>query len=235
MWESIDAILRLWTDSEPYEWTGEFWTVNKPGPMFGGRLGFHLKPLQDPHPPISVSGLSPDSPSLEAAGERGYIPLSIAFNDDYLTGHWRSYSAGAERAGVKADRDKWGVVREVFVAETDEEAIKHRLAGGVGSFLEGYWLPLMKGVGLVGMYKPDPDMPDDEVTPEFVLRTSAMVGRSTRARADRSRQGDRRRLRNPAAAGHDFAATPEPLRASMELLSTEVMPRVNKENATATA
>jgi alkanesulfonate monooxygenase SsuD/methylene tetrahydromethanopterin reductase-like flavin-dependent oxidoreductase (luciferase family) len=236
MWESIDAILRLWTDPEPYEWTGEFWTVNKPAAMFGGRLGFHLEPFQDPHPPISVSGLSPDSPSLEAAGERGYIPLSIAFNNDYLKGHWASYTAGAVKSGIEADRGKWGVVREVFVAETDEEAVRHCLAGGVGAFLEGYWLPLMKGVGLIGMYKTDPEMSDHEVTPEFVLRTSAMVG-SVDTVVNRINEviettggfGTLLQL------GHDFAATPEPLRASMEMLSTEVMPMVNKENAAAAA
>ena len=91
MWEGIDAILRLWTDPEPYEWTGKFWTVNKPKTLPGGILGFHITPYQDPHPPISVSGVSPNSSSLEKAGERGFIPLSIAFNDDYLLGHWEGY------------------------------------------------------------------------------------------------------------------------------------------------
>ena len=62
MWESLDAILRLWSDPEPFEYEGKHWTVTKPAELFGGMLGFHLTPLQDPHPPISVSGLSPGSP-----------------------------------------------------------------------------------------------------------------------------------------------------------------------------
>jgi alkanesulfonate monooxygenase SsuD/methylene tetrahydromethanopterin reductase-like flavin-dependent oxidoreductase (luciferase family) len=228
MWESIDAILRLWSDPEPYEWTGEFWTVNKPETMPGGILGFHITPYQDPHPPISVSGVSPNSSSLEKAGERGFIPLSIAFNDNYLQGHWEGYERGAASAGLDADRGKWGIVREIFVAETDEEAVSLCLEGGVGDFLEGYWLPVVSRVGLLGMYKTDPDMPDSEVTTEFILRNSAMVG---------SVDTVVERIRSSAEAvggfgtllqlGSDFSENPAALRQSMELLTQEVMPRVN--------
>lgn len=228
MWESIDAILRLWTDPEPYEWTGEFWTVNKPATYPGEILGFHIAPYQDPHPPIAVSGVSPNSSSLEKAGERGFIPLSIAFNDDYLSGHWEGYERGARSAGLEPDRRRWGIVREIFVAETDEEAVRLCLEGGVGDFLSGYWLPVVTEVGLLGMYKTDPDMPDSEVTTEFILRNSAMVGSvdTVVERIQRSAEavggfGTLLQL------GSDFSAEPAALRRSMELLSEEVMPRVN--------
>lgn len=227
MWEGIDAILRLWTDPEPYEWTGEFWTVNKPKPV-GDILGFHIKPYQDPHPPISVSGVSPNSSSLEKAGERGFIPLSIAFSDEYLLGHWEGYERGAQSAGLEADREKWGIVREIFVAETDEEAVQLCLEGGVGDFLSGYWLPVVTQVGLLGMYKVDPEMPDSEVTVEYILRNSAMVGSvdTVVERIQRSAEqvggfGTLLQL------GSDFSANPGALRRSMELLAQEVMPRVN--------
>jgi alkanesulfonate monooxygenase SsuD/methylene tetrahydromethanopterin reductase-like flavin-dependent oxidoreductase (luciferase family) len=228
MWEGIDAILRLWSDPEPYEWTGEFWTVNKPKTLPGGILGFHITPYQQPHPPISVSGVSPNSSSLEKAGERGFIPLSIAFNDDYLLGHWEGYERGARSAGLEPDREKWGIVREIFVAETDEEAVRLCLEGGVGEFLAGYWLPVVTQVGLLGMYKVDPDMPDSEVTVEYILRNSAMVGSvdTVVERIQRSAEsvggfGTLLQL------GADFSANPGALRRSMELLTEEVMPRVN--------
>jgi alkanesulfonate monooxygenase SsuD/methylene tetrahydromethanopterin reductase-like flavin-dependent oxidoreductase (luciferase family) len=232
MWESLDAILRLWTDPEPYEWTGEFWTVNKPGPMHGGILDFHIKPLQDPHPPISVSGVSPNSSTLKAAGERGFIPLSIAFSDAYLEGHWDSYVAGAEAAGREADSGKWGIVREIFVAETDEEAVRLCLEGGVGDFLSGYWLPVVKGVGLLDMYKTDPSVPDSDVTVEYILRNSAMVGSvdtvAEKIEASADAIGSFGTL---LQLGADFSSNPGALRASMEMLANEVMPRVNKKLA----
>jgi alkanesulfonate monooxygenase SsuD/methylene tetrahydromethanopterin reductase-like flavin-dependent oxidoreductase (luciferase family) len=228
MWESIDAILRLWSDPEPYEWQGEFWTVNKPAMMASGTFGWHMKPFQDPHPPISVSGVSPNSSSLEKAGERGFIPLSIAFSDDYLAGHWAGYEKGSLAAGLDPDRAKWGIVRELFVAETDEEAVRLCLDGGVGDFLSGYWLPVVKEVGLLGMYKTDPDMADSEVTVDYVIRNSAMVGSVDtvveRIVASVERTGGFGSL---LQLGSDFSTNPGAMRQSMELLSGEVMPRVN--------
>lgn len=234
MWESLDAIIRLWTDPEPYEWEGEYWKVNKPGPMYGGILGFHVYPFQKPHPPISVSGVSPNSSTLKAAGERGFIPLSIAFSDEYLGGHWASYAEGAKAAGLRPERDKWGIVREIFVAESDEEAVRLCLEGGVAEFLEGYWLPVVTANKLLGMYKTDPDVPDSEVTVEYILRNSAMVG-SVDTVAEK--------IERSAAAvggfgtllqlGADFSSNPGALRQSMELLANEVMPRVNRTLAAA--
>ena len=142
MWESIDAILRLWSDDEPYDWTGEYWTVNKPKPI-GEISAFHVKPYQSPHMPIAVTGVSPSSSTLKIAGERGFWRLSIAFSDAYLSGHWETYAEGAESTGLEPNRSDWGIVREVFVAETDEEAVQLCLQGGVGEFLEGYWLPVL--------------------------------------------------------------------------------------------
>jgi alkanesulfonate monooxygenase SsuD/methylene tetrahydromethanopterin reductase-like flavin-dependent oxidoreductase (luciferase family) len=236
MWESLEAILRLWTDPEPYEWTGKFWTVNKPAMSANGILGFHIKPYQDPHPPISVSGVSPSSSTLKAAGERGFIPLSIAFNDSYLQGHWDSYAAGARAAGREADHAKWGIVREIFVAETDEEAVRLCLEGGVGEFLSSYWLPVVTRVGLLDMYKADRSVPDSEVTTEYVLRNSAMVGSvdtvAEKIEASAEAVGGFGTL---LQLGADFSANPGALRNSMELLAREVLPRVNKKLAASAA
>ena len=178
MWESIDAILRLWSDDEPYDWTGEYWTVNKPKPI-GEISAFHVKPYQSPHMPIAVTGVSPSSSTLKTAGERGFWLLSIAFSDAYLSGHWETYAEGAESKGLEPNRSDWGIVREVFVAETDEEAVQLCLQGGVGEFLEGYWLPVLAQVGNLAMYKDDPDQPDSDITVEY--STSEMRPGSARS------------------------------------------------------
>jgi alkanesulfonate monooxygenase SsuD/methylene tetrahydromethanopterin reductase-like flavin-dependent oxidoreductase (luciferase family) len=227
MWESLEAMLRLWTDPEPFESQGAHWTVNKPAPLFDGKLGFHLTPLQQLHPPISVSGLSPESPSLKGVGERGLAPLSIAFGHDYLAGHWRAFAAGAEAAGREPDRDGWGIVWDVFVAESDEEAVRLCLEG-VGPYLEEFWLPLMVDVGLIGLYKGDPEMADSEVTPEYFLREASIVGSVEtvveKIEAARAATGGFGSLIQLA---QDFSAEPAPLRASMELLAQEVLPRLD--------
>ena len=104
-------------------YTGKFWTVNKPDTMFDF-LKPHIKPLQAPHPPIGVAGLSKGSDTLKLAGERGYIPMSLNLNPASVTSHWdsgvrRSVTA---KTGRKPKRSDWQLVREVFIADTDEEA-----------------------------------------------------------------------------------------------------------------
>ena len=62
--ESLDIILKLWTGDEPFKFEGKFWTVARAEPMFG-IFTPHLKPVQQPHPPIGVAGLSPSSDTLK--------------------------------------------------------------------------------------------------------------------------------------------------------------------------
>jgi alkanesulfonate monooxygenase SsuD/methylene tetrahydromethanopterin reductase-like flavin-dependent oxidoreductase (luciferase family) len=228
LWESLDAILRLWSEPEPFEADGEHWKIVKPADLFGGMLGFHLTPLQNPHPPISVSGLSPDSPTLEVCGERGYAPLSLAFGAEYLRGHWAAVEAGAEAAGRGADREQWGVVWDVFVADSDDEAVAHYLDSGVGDYLREFWLPLLADVGLIAMYKGDPAMADAEVTPDYFARNVAMIGSpDTVVEKIEAAQEETGGFGTLIQFGADFAGKPEPMRASMELLAGEVLPRVN--------
>ena len=76
MREALDIILKLWSTNEPFTYAGKYWTVKNPELMYGF-LKPHIKPLQTPHPPIGVAGLSKGSDTLKLAGERGYIPMSL--------------------------------------------------------------------------------------------------------------------------------------------------------------
>ncbi|MBD0860479.1 LLM class flavin-dependent oxidoreductase [Gordonia sp. zg691] len=227
MVESLDAVVRLWTEPGPYESSGRFWTVNKPGPMVDGFLDFHMQPFQRPHPPIHLSGLSPQSPTLRLCGERGYAPLSLALNTEYLAELWRTVEQGADTTGAVVDRSSWGIGWDVFVAETDEEALRLSLDSGMGAYLGEFWLPMLRGVGLASMYKADPDMSDADLTPEYYLRHCALVG-SVETVVDKIEESVARTggFGTLIQQGHDFADDRAPLRASMEMLATEVMPRV---------
>jgi alkanesulfonate monooxygenase SsuD/methylene tetrahydromethanopterin reductase-like flavin-dependent oxidoreductase (luciferase family) len=121
--EALEIILKLWSEPAPFTYKGKFWTVTKPDTMFDF-LKPHIKPVQAPHPPIGVAGLSKNSDTLKLAGERGFIPMSLNLNPAYVGSHWDSVEAGAAKAGRKANRQDWRLVREVFVADTDEEAWK---------------------------------------------------------------------------------------------------------------
>ena len=66
----------------------------------------HLKPLQSPHPPIGVAGLSKNSDTLKMAGEHGFIPMSLNLNPAYVGSHWEAVEEGAARAGRTAHRGR---------------------------------------------------------------------------------------------------------------------------------
>src|SRR5271154_5863775 len=58
--EALDIILRLWSDEPHFDFEGKYWKVSKPETMFGF-LKPHIRPVQLPHPPIGVAGLSKNS------------------------------------------------------------------------------------------------------------------------------------------------------------------------------
>lgn len=119
--EALEIMLRIWTEDEPWEHRGKYWNANGIAPMFEGLMRRHIKPYQKPHPPIGVTGFSAGSETLKLAGERGYIPMSLDLNTEYVATHWDAVEEGALRSGRTPDRRDWRLVREVLVAETDEQ------------------------------------------------------------------------------------------------------------------
>ena len=104
--ESLDIILKIWQNDGPFEYKGKYWNVSIPEPMYG-TLEFFLRPYQQPHPPIGVASVSYKSPTLMIAGERGFIPMSLALNADYCRSHWEAIEEGAQRTGRTPSRSDW--------------------------------------------------------------------------------------------------------------------------------
>jgi alkanesulfonate monooxygenase SsuD/methylene tetrahydromethanopterin reductase-like flavin-dependent oxidoreductase (luciferase family) len=134
MLESIDMVLKLWAEDPPYRLDGKFWTIaleQKIWPEF--KVGWIPRPFQQPHPPIALSLVTPNSSSAKTAGERGWIPLSgNFFHRRYLRGHWERYAEGCEAAGRRADPAIWRVARCVLVTESDAEADDYLAAPDTG-------------------------------------------------------------------------------------------------------
>ena len=124
--EAIDVMLKLWTSDPPYEHEGQFWQFSlKENVDEETQLGFIHKPLQQPHPPILVPGITRDSYSLKMAGRYGFAPFSAAVAaGNVLADNWETYARSAEEAGRKPDRADWRVARAIFLADTTEEAVK---------------------------------------------------------------------------------------------------------------
>jgi alkanesulfonate monooxygenase SsuD/methylene tetrahydromethanopterin reductase-like flavin-dependent oxidoreductase (luciferase family) len=155
--EALEIILKMWSEPGPWTHKGKYWTVNKPDTMFDF-LKPHIKPLQGPHPPIGVAGLSKNSDTLKLAGERGFIPMSLNLNPAYVGSHWDSVEAGAAKTGRKPSRRDWRLVREVFVADTDEEAWKLSTGDMMGRMMGEYFLPLLGHFGFKDYLKRAPEL-----------------------------------------------------------------------------
>jgi len=230
--ESLDMILRLWAADEPFTQQGKFWKIARPEPALGDTFRPFLKPVQAPHPPIGVAGLSPNSETLRLAGERGFLPMSLNLNAGYLASHWAAVEAGAASAGRRANRKDWRIVRNILVADTDAEARRLAIGGCMGRMEEEYALKLVRTFGMLGFLKHDPDVPDSDVTLDYMADHNWIVGSpgtvAEKLEALNQRVGGFGSL---LALGFDYIEDAGAWRHSLELLSGEVLPLINRGSA----
>ena len=223
--EALAIILKLWSEPAPWEFKGKHWTVNKPEMMFGF-LKPHIVPLQQPHPPIGVAGLSKNSDTLKMAGEFGYIPMSLNLNPGYVKSHWESVEEGAKRSGRIPDRRDWRLVREIFVADTDEEAWKLAVEGPMGRMMREYFLPLLSQFGFKDFLKHHPDVPDSDVTVEYCAQHNWLIGSpETVARKIEAVYNDVGGFGQLLVFGFDYVENPKAWENSLRLIAEEVKPR----------
>jgi alkanesulfonate monooxygenase SsuD/methylene tetrahydromethanopterin reductase-like flavin-dependent oxidoreductase (luciferase family) len=229
--EALEIILKLWSSDGAFEYKGKYWTVNGIDPMFG-TLKHHLKPLQTPHPPIGIAGLSPRSDTLEMAGEFGFMPLSLNLSREYLKDHWDSVVRGADKVGRVARRQDWRVVREVYIAETDAEARKLALNGMMGRAYREYLLPLFSQFRLLSVFKHDPSVPDSDVTPEYLCEHNWLVGSPGTVTQKLAQMYDESGgFGTLTVINFDFKDEFSAWSASQQALMQEVLPQFNRKAA----
>ena len=232
--ESLDMILNLWKNVDgPFKQEGKFWKMNVPNPedYEFASLKTHITPFQKPHPPIGVAAVSPGSSTLKLAGERGYIPLSLGLNPKYVASHWDSVMEGASETGRKPpSRSQWRIVRDIWVAETDQQAREGAINGMLGRAWKEYLLKLFGGnpPSIVTWMKHEESMLDEDVTIEYLLDHLWIVGSP-----DTVVNKLRTLYETVGGFGHliwltfDHAEDNEAYETSMKLLAEEVMPRLS--------
>jgi len=224
--EALDIILRLWTEDKPFEHKGKFWTVRQIEPMLG-MLKNHIKPLQKPHPPIGVAGLSKNSDTLKMAGEKGFLPMSLNLNPAYVGSHWDAVVEGARKSGRTPNRRDWRMVREVFVADTDAEAMRLSVGGMMGRMMREYFLPLLGAFQFLEFLKHDPAVPDSDVTPEYCARHNWVVGSPATVREKLEKIYEEvGGFGTILVFCFDYQENPSAWRNSMQMLAEEVMPKL---------
>jgi alkanesulfonate monooxygenase SsuD/methylene tetrahydromethanopterin reductase-like flavin-dependent oxidoreductase (luciferase family) len=226
--ESIETILKVWTSDPPYAIDGEFWNVSLKDriDLEMGIGGLH-KPYQLPHPPISVPCISRGSAGLEAAAAKGFLPFSHhMIGPSVLANQWETYALAAREAGRNPSLADWSVSRNVFVAETTEEAKRLARSNSLGRCIE-YILELTRrGPGL-GLWKRDADMSDEACNLDYFMDEIVIAGDPEevvrQVRALRERIGPFGKL---VLVAHDWDDKACWLR-NLDLFGKHVMPALN--------
>jgi alkanesulfonate monooxygenase SsuD/methylene tetrahydromethanopterin reductase-like flavin-dependent oxidoreductase (luciferase family) len=223
--ESVDMILRIWTSDPPYQIPGRFWSVNLGkhiDPEMG--LGALHKPLQKPHPPIAVPSISRRSAGIDKAAARGFslfshhmIPVQV------LTEQWATYRNAAAASGRRTSPANWRVTRNVYVADTTEEARRLARTNSLGRCIQ-YILELTRRGPGWAMWKRDASQTDAECNLDYFLDEVLIVGDPPEVcrqlRELRERIGQFGTL---VLVAHDWDDRTRWLR-SLELFAQEVVP-----------
>jgi alkanesulfonate monooxygenase SsuD/methylene tetrahydromethanopterin reductase-like flavin-dependent oxidoreductase (luciferase family) len=185
--------------------------------------------LQRPHPELVGTIAAPQSAGAVQMGAKGLHPLSAPFvHPNLLARHWDAYASGCQQANRVADRAHWRVARTVFVA--DREADVRRYAGTDGPYAH-YFHTLARKLtraGKAGVFDADgrplthaPVL--DELLSTLVIRGTADAVAAQLLELQRVTGGFGRLM----YAGIDWME-PELARRSMELMVTEVLPRMHR-------
>jgi alkanesulfonate monooxygenase SsuD/methylene tetrahydromethanopterin reductase-like flavin-dependent oxidoreductase (luciferase family) len=229
--ECINTVLKIWESEPPYNIEGKYWNVSVAKTMIPEiGQGFIMKPLQKPHPLIVGTAVAPHSQGVTEMAKRGWQPISANFlMPEWVKSHWPKYVEGREAVGAVASPSEWRVAKSIFVA--DDEATAQRYAHDPSGPYYFYFKQLVRklvGAGGRGnLFKTDPDMPNEMITPEYVTQRLVLAGTVDSVVAQllafREQVGDFGTL---LYACHDWI-DPVLAKRSMQLMAEQVMPRVN--------
>lgn len=230
MEEALGMMLELWTTEPPYKIKGKHWTIDmKEWTHHDIKLGYVPKPLQQPHPPIAISAMSPHSGSLKFAGRHGYIPVTANFIASWSAAtHWAAYCAGAEEGGITPDPTDWRVSRSIYVADSDAEAEAFvRQEGGAYDYYYEYLFHIFDRSNFKAPFVANRDDDPEQLTHKAVRDACVVYGSpetvAEKLLALREQIGD---FGTVVYAAHDWVDKAR-MKNSMRLMAEEVMPRIN--------
>lgn len=226
--EALDCILGIWDDPKPGNYKSKWWNFNIPENDDWIGVKYHMLPFQKPHPPIAVAGVSPKSETLYLAGEKGYIPMSINFTPaNLLKSHWNSVKEGANKTGKQPNRALWRIAREIYIADTTEQARQEALDGTIARDYTEYFLRTLSKFNMMKIFKSDPLIPDSSITLDYLVDNIWIVG---------SPDDVEMKIRNLyeevggfgvlLAMGHEWQPKDKWLK-SMHLLVNNILPRIH--------
>ena len=157
MEESLDAIMRLMSDSEPYSVKTDWFEMND--------AVLQLRPYQDPIVPVAVASV--ESPAgVTLAGKHGASVLSLSVPRDTIRKTSLAEETAAEH-GKEMHRKDWGVVMGMHLADSKKQAIQD-IKEGAGNIVTEYFGQTLGN--------PVPDVPRDQIVDYMVDHNQWIVG-----------------------------------------------------------
>lgn len=164
MHEALDIIEQLYASTDYIDYTGKFWNLD--------HKRIQVRPYQE-HPQFSVAGMS-GVHNFALCGERGYAALSIYFTPTTiennpgmpdLVAQGTALADAASTAGrdPARARNDWRICREVYVSDSKNAAMAE-----IRESLKQSYDYLFK-IGLKPLMKRDAEMPDAEVTFDWMV------------------------------------------------------------------
>jgi alkanesulfonate monooxygenase SsuD/methylene tetrahydromethanopterin reductase-like flavin-dependent oxidoreductase (luciferase family) len=114
--EAHDLILESWTRPGPFRWDGTHYHARVVNPW--------VLPLQKPHPPIFIPGVT-STDTIRFAAEHGYPYVGLNTTLDATKQIWALYDAAARAAGHEPGTQHRGYLMRAFVADREEDALRH--------------------------------------------------------------------------------------------------------------
>ena len=140
--EALDIMLKVWASDGGLEYQGQVLERER-----AGSDAAHAGPSFAPAA-AAASAYRNRRPrsrigNVELAGEHGFMPLSLNMSPGYVATHWEAVLRRRAAQRRTPSRQDWRIVREIFVADTDEEAHRNCVGGMMGRMMRQYLLPLM--------------------------------------------------------------------------------------------
>jgi alkanesulfonate monooxygenase SsuD/methylene tetrahydromethanopterin reductase-like flavin-dependent oxidoreductase (luciferase family) len=114
-WEAHDLIVKSWTSHDgPFNWEGKYFHHRQ--------VNIWPRPYQQPHPPVWVTALSPDS--ARQVAERGYVVACFLTGFQGTQVVFETYRARRAELGFPPPTpDRFAYAALVYTGETDAEGL----------------------------------------------------------------------------------------------------------------
>jgi alkanesulfonate monooxygenase SsuD/methylene tetrahydromethanopterin reductase-like flavin-dependent oxidoreductase (luciferase family) len=234
--EFFEIVRTAWTQ-DTFSYRGQFWQIPAPGTPwdiestrtmgrgvkdgFVTEIGIVPKPLQQPHPPI-MQPFSFSEPTIRWCARNGVQPILAPVNEGLEEFLFRVYHEEALAAGRDVvPGEGIGVLRDVIVADTDEEA--WAMWRESAAFVGAAWFAPFGFGGAI----PRPGEDPQTVTPEVMHERGLMwVGSPATVRRQVEQTLERLPLKYVMAWQYNGLMSREAIAKSLRLFQDEVLARL---------